>query len=64
MTEGKKRRARNTTTAKQASRRRAKAPVEQKQVPALAMDVARNLAGGDMSRVKVQRDGSVVVVNI
>jgi hypothetical protein len=32
-------------------------------VPAAAMRAARELAGGDVRRIAVQRDGSVLVTN-
>lgn len=38
-------------------------PVTVLTVPAAAMRIARELAGGDVSWLRPQRDGSVVVVN-
>lgn len=57
------RNAQTTTEARRGARRRAAQPVTQVRVPAIAMEKAKELAGGDMRRIKVQRDGSVVVVN-
>lgn len=57
------RKTQTTTEARRGARRKAAQPVKVDKVPELAMETAKRLADGDMSRIKVQRDGSVVVVN-
>lgn len=62
-TSAKQKNAQTTTEARRGARRKAAQPIAQVQVPEIAMAKARELAEGDTSRIKVQRDGSVVVVN-
>lgn len=62
-TSKKQSKAQTTSEARRGARRKAVQPLTQVQVPPIALAKARELAGGDMTRVKVQRDGSVVVVN-
>lgn len=59
-----KRRRQSTTAAKRNARAKVDTKPVVKKVPKLAMDLAKNLAGGDMSRIKVQRDGSIIVENL
>lgn len=37
--------------------------IEEYKIPKAVMDVALDLAGGDISRIRVGKDGSVTVVN-
>lgn len=63
LTEGSKRKAQTTSAARRGQRKKAQKGVKVHQVPKVALETAKLLADGDMSRVKIQPDGSVVVVN-
>jgi hypothetical protein len=56
-------RRRTTTQAKIDKRRHVDTTVSVTKVPDVGMDAARELAEGDMSRVEIQRDGTVLIKN-
>lgn len=58
-----RRKAQTTSEARRAQRKKADRHVRVVQVAPEVMDVAKVLADGDVSRVKVQPDGTVLVVN-
>lgn len=59
----KARKARTTTQAKLNQRRRVDTSVSVTKVPEIGMETARALAGGDMSRLEIREDGTVLIKN-
>ncbi len=49
--------------AAKGSASRRPAPVSERTVPAKALDQALRIAGGDPSRLRIEADGSVTVLN-
>lgn len=56
-------RRRTTTQAKIDHRRSVDTSVSVTKVPDVGMDAARELAGGDMSRLEILGDGTVLIKN-